>query len=196
MGRPRASEIIPLVRSEAMARVLAAIYLTPDGLHVRGLANRTQLPYSVVQREVDRLERARLISSVSFASTRTVRLNETHPYYREVYALLLKAYGPRQVLAELLEGEPGIRDAFIHGSWAARYLGEWGPPPADIDVVVIGEPAPLRVDELEAEAEDKLGLHVQLTALPEQEWEAPTHGFTRTVRQQPLVRIVPEDDVG
>jgi predicted nucleotidyltransferase len=190
MGRPRAAALVPLLRSDAMARVLASIYLAPSGLHVRGIADRTQLPYSVVQREVDRLEAARAVRSASFAASRIVRPDESHPYYRELYALLLKAYGPREVLAELLVDEPGIREAFIHGSWAARYLGEAGPAPEDVDVIVIGDPEAGRLEELEAEAEDTLGLHVQLTALPESEWTSPSHGFTRNVRERPLVRIV------
>lgn len=179
-----------------MARVLAAVYLAPEELHVRGIADRTRLPYSVVQREVDRLEEARAIRSTSFAATRIVRPNESYPYHRELHALLLKAYGPHEVLAGLLEGEPGVRSAFIYGSWASRYLGETGPVPEDIDVVLVGDVAPRRVEELEAEAEDKLGLHVQLTVLPEREWEAPTHGFTKTVRQRALVQIAQGADVG
>ncbi len=36
----------------------------------------------------------------------------------------------------------GVQEAFVFGSWAARYMGEPGAAPRDIDVVVIGD-APL-----------------------------------------------------
>jgi predicted nucleotidyltransferase len=52
--------------------------------------------------------------------------------------LLLRPFGPRQVLAEELEGAEGIDGAYLFGSWAARYPEEVGRPPADLDVLVIG----------------------------------------------------------
>jgi hypothetical protein len=42
------------------------------------------------------------------------------------------------VLAEELGGVEGIDSAYLFGSWAARYAGEAGRPPADLDVPVIG----------------------------------------------------------
>lgn len=62
------------------------------------------------------------------------------PYYHELRALLVKTIGPAAVLAHELSGVAGIETAFIFGSWAARYHGERGPAPHDIDLMVIGEP--------------------------------------------------------
>jgi predicted nucleotidyltransferase len=194
MGRPRASALLPLLRSDALARVLAAILLAPDSLHLRALADRTQLPYSVVQREVDRLESSGLVTSTRFANSRLVRPNEHHPLFHELRALLLKAYGPRDVLEDLLREEEGIRNAFIFGSWAARYQGDWGSLPADIDVLVVGRPSISRIEEIEAEAEDMLGQPVQIQVVPETEWQRPTEGFTRTVQKRPLVPLFEEND--
>jgi hypothetical protein len=39
--------------------------------------------------------------------------------------------------AEELEGVEGIEKAYLFGSWAARYAGEAGRAPADLDVLVI-----------------------------------------------------------
>jgi hypothetical protein len=36
--------------------------------------------------------------------------------------LLLRSFGPRQVLAEELEGIEGVESAYLFGSWAARYM--------------------------------------------------------------------------
>jgi hypothetical protein len=35
------------------------------------------------------------------------------------------------------EGVDDIDEVFIHGSWAARYHGEDGPPPHDLDIVIV-----------------------------------------------------------
>lgn len=54
------------------------------------------------------------------------------------------------MLAEELEGVRGIEKAYLFGSWAARYAGEAGRPPADLDVLVIGS---LNRDELDDAAQ-------------------------------------------
>ena len=35
-----------------------------------------------------------------------------------------------------------MEEAYIFGSWARRYEGELGPPPADIDVLIVGDADP------------------------------------------------------
>jgi hypothetical protein len=37
---------------------------------------------------------------------------------------------------------PGVKQVVIFGSWAARYAGRAGPPPHDIDVLVVGKVDP------------------------------------------------------
>src|SRR5579862_5053560 len=113
MGRPRRSPLLPW--SEAAGRVLAAVLLAPESLHLRAIADRTALPYSVVQREVDKLEKGRFLESTRFATSRVVRPNETHPLYPELRALLLNAYGPAEILRGLLVDEPAVEDAYIFG---------------------------------------------------------------------------------
>ncbi|MGH2933977.1 MAG: MarR family transcriptional regulator [Gaiellaceae bacterium] len=192
MGRARRPPLVPLPWSEAQGRVLAAVVLAGEGLHLRAIADRTGLPYSVVQREVNRLERARLADSTKIHTARVVRANAAHPLYPELRALLLKAYGPGEVMRELLATEPGVVDAYLFGSWAARYEGEWGEPPADIDVLVIGKMPMRSVERIEAEAEDRLSQPVQITVVPDDVWSSGKTAFVRTVRARPMVRIFGE----
>ncbi|MGI0128759.1 MAG: ArsR family transcriptional regulator, partial [Thermoplasmata archaeon] len=194
MGRPRQSPLAPLPWSDARARVLAAVLLASDGLHLQAIAERAGVPYSVVQREVDRLERAHVVESKKLHTARVVRANIAHPLFAELRALLLKAYGPVEIMRELLVVEPGIKVAYLFGSWAARYEGRWGEPPADIDVLVVGELPVRRVESIEVEAEDTLGQPVQITVVPPEEWRSRGTAFVRTVRQRPLVPIVDESE--
>jgi predicted nucleotidyltransferase len=189
MGRPRRPPLAPLPWSEAHGRVLATVLLAPEALHLRAIADLTQLPYSVVQREVDRLERGDFVKTTKFHTARVVRANEQHFLFPELRALLLKAYGPTVVLRELLANEGGIDAAYLFGSWAARYEGQWGDSPADVDVLVVGSMPLARAEELEAKAEDLLGQPVQLTVVPSEEWRRGKAPFVQTVRQRPLVPI-------
>ncbi len=189
MGRPRRSALAPILRSEAQGQILSAVYLQPESLHVRALADRTQLPYSVVQREVDRLEEGRLVTSTRFATTRLVRANEQHPLYPELRVLLLKAYGPQHVVSELLSKESGVKEAHLFGSWADRYHGNWGAEWGDIDVAAVGALTPARVAELEAEAEDLIGWPVHIEVIAPSRWAAASDPFIRTVRSRPIVEV-------
>jgi predicted nucleotidyltransferase len=58
---------------------------------------------------------------------------------RPLTDLLTVTYGPLPVLTEELRTVPGIAKAYLYGSWAARYSGEPGPPPNDVDVLVVGD---------------------------------------------------------
>lgn len=189
MGRPRSSQFSTLFRSDAQEKVLAAIFLRPEAPHLRQIADATQLPYSVVQREVDRSEEAGLVQSSRFGTARVVRPNESHALYRDVRSLLLKTHGPQYALIDLLGRERSIEEAYVFGSWAARYHGDWTGPWQDVDIALVGSVAPRRREELEAEAEDLLGWPVQMTTVAPDIWHASSDPFVRTVRSRPLVPI-------
>ena len=189
MGRAKRSALLPVLRSEALARVLAAVLLTDEPRHVRRLAEQTSLPYSTVQREVDRLERAGVVRTTRLGGTRVVHTDERYPFVSQLRALLLPAYGPTEVLADLFRESDGVEEVFVHGSWARRYEGDWGAPPRDIDLLVVGPVSIDYVDEIAADAEDRLGQHVQPTVVSSAEWREPTSGLIRTIKAGHLVRV-------
>ncbi len=53
--------------------------------------------------------------------------------------LLFLAWGPLQVVAEEFSGLPATDRVLIFGSWAPRYRQQQGPPPHDLDVLVVGQ---------------------------------------------------------
>lgn len=115
--------------------------------------------------------------------------NPDSPYHSELAGLLLKAFGPVQVLAEELAGIPDVARAYVFGSWARAYLGEEGPEPVDIDVVVIGSAPPRDAHAALRRAEARLERPVNATLLSEEEWDAAEGGFLRTIRRGPLVEV-------
>lgn len=153
------------------------------------LASVTGIPQATVSREVARLEEAGLLRSSRRGRLRLVEANDRLPYYHELRALLLKTIGPAAVLAHELAEVAGIDEAFIFGSWAARYHGEPGAAPHDIDLLVIGEP---NLDALYAacrRAEAELRLDVNPLVRPKADWNARGSGFLADVRKGPLVPV-------
>jgi len=167
------------------------VYLHADRpVTIAGLARELRLNDGALTREANRLERAGLVRSDRVGRNRILHPNEESPYYRELYGLLLKAYGPTVVIGEELARVDGIQHAFVHGSWAARYAGEPGSDPADIDVIVVGNPASgLELTRVSSDLFARLGREVNIMVVGEAEWDAAESGFLREVQSRPLITI-------
>ena len=152
-----------------------------------------------VQREVSRLERAGIVRSRRVGNTRLVSADTRAPVHRPLAEVVLRAFGPRQVVAEEFLGIEGVEDVYLFGSWAARYRGEEGPVPADLDVLVVGAPDRGEVYEAATRAERRLGREVNATIRSSESWKRGLDGFVRQVRSSALIRVAgdgPEEASG
>lgn len=146
------------------------LYLHPEQEYgVTDLAERLGVPLSTLHREVVRLDQAGLITSRALGRNRLVRANARHPAAKALTQLLEVTFGPRAVIAEEF-AIPGARAVVIFGSWAARYAGEAGPPPNDIDVLVVGQVDRADVYEAADRAQARLGLEVNPVVRSIKQW--------------------------
>lgn len=188
--------LLPLFRSDNQFRLLGQLYLHADREHtIAELEQAAGIPQQTVSREVNRLLEAGLLRGRRVGRLHFVRANDANPYFPELASLLLKALGPRPVLASHLRGVAGISEAYLFGSWARRYAGEPGAPPGDIDVVIIGEPDVDDVYNACREAGAELGQEVNPVVLSPDEWKARRSGFVRQVRNGPLVALRNDEEV-
>lgn len=188
--RTAAPALLPIFRSDGQGRLLARVYLGAERpATLAALARELGIDDGGITREADRLERAGLVRSERVGRSRILHPNEDSPYYRDLYGLLLKAFGPATVIGPELGRIEGIERAYLFGSWAARYIGEEGPDPADIDVVAIGHPSQLDVSRAERELLGRLGREVSVTIVSPEAWEDAESGFLQQVRESPLVPL-------
>lgn len=188
--RTEAPALLPLFRSDGQGRLLARVYLDADRpAPLADLARELNLDKGGVTREADRLERAGLVRSERIGRQRLLRPNEESVYFSELYCLLLKAFGPQRLIGPALAEIPGVQAAYLFGSWAARYLGRPGSDPADIDVMVIGDPKRAGVARATRELTDRLGREVNATIVTRARWEQGADGFIRDVKRGPLVSL-------
>jgi predicted nucleotidyltransferase len=188
--------LLPLLRSRPQVEVLTLVLLNPgQEWSLTSLASHTGTSVSWVQREITRAEQAGVVSSRRLGNVRLVRAADS-PLTDPLTELLLRSFGPRQVLAEELQDVEGIERAYLFGSWAARYAGEAGRPPADLDVLVIGAPDRDELDVAAQRAERRLAREVNVTIRSSTWWREGTDGFHTDVTRRPLVPVFGEEEAG
>jgi hypothetical protein len=88
-----------------------------------------------------------------------------------------------------LAGVEGTGSACLFGSWAARYAGQAGRPPAGLDVLVTGAPDRDEPDDAAQRAASRLAREVNVT-IRSPAWRGEgTDGFHVDVTPHPLVPL-------
>jgi len=188
--------LLPIFRSDSQLRLLGQLYLHPEREQtIAELEQAAGIPQQTVSREVNRLLQAGLLRGRRVGRLHFVRANDANPYFPELAGLLLKALGPRPVLARQLREVPGITEAYLFGSWARRYAGDPGAP-GDVDVIVVGEPDVDEVYNACRRAGAELGQEVNPVVLTPEEWNARGSGFVQQVRSGPLMPLSDEEANG
>ena len=185
--------LLPILRSQVAGDLLALLYLHPDDEYsLTEAANAIGASLNAVHYEADKLSAGGLITTRKRGNLRLIRAVTDSPLTRPLTDLLAVTYGPLPVLGDLLTGVEGIDEAYIYGSWAARYHGEPGPTPVDVDVLVVGSADLDELDEIADEARAALRRPVNIRRIRQETWNAshPTDPFIQSIRSRPLVTIV------
>ena len=188
--RVAAPPLLPLFRSRLQGEVLALLLADASRRWtIDELADRTRHPYQTVATEVRRWQAAGMLDVTIVGRTKLFAVNSANPYVRPLSELVLMAFGPPLVIAEEFAQVAAVEQVFIYGSWAARFEGEPGPTPNDIDVLVVGTPARDDVYAAAARSQQRLGREVNVTQRTSAQWAAADDGFTQHVRASPIVEL-------
>lgn len=191
--RSAPSALLPILRSQVAGSLLALLYLHPeDEYSLTEAANAIGANLNAVHYEAAKLSEGGLISTRKRGNLRLIKAVADSPLTRPLTDLLAVTYGPLPVLTDLLADAEGISEAYIYGSWAARYRGEAGPAPADVDVLVVGTTDPDDLDEVAERAQRILHRPVNIRRIRPETWNAsnPADPFISSVKSRPLVTVV------
>lgn len=203
----KGSALLPLLRSQTQGDLLALLFMNPEEeFTLAGAARRIGVSVPGVHHEVTRLVEAGFITDRREGNNRLIKAATDSVLARPLTDLLALTHGPLPVLTKALSSMKGIEQAYIYGSWAARYLGEPGPIPRDVDVLAIGK---VDSDDLYAVAESAgkiLHREVNIRRVSVDSWLASlkqtdsgakgVDPFLSTVRSKPLVEITLDQKVG
>jgi predicted nucleotidyltransferase len=109
---------------------------------------------------VGRLTEAGLLSRRNVGRSAIIRAHPANRLVEPLAELLLLSWGPLRVIGDKFAAVDGAEQVLIFGSWAARYHQRHGPPPHDLDVMVVGQPARQAVCHAADRAQQRLGMPV------------------------------------
>lgn len=183
--------LLPILRSAFQGEFLAWLFLHPDQeFSLTDLAQRFGVSRSTAMREANHFVAAGLVGERRQGNLRFVRARTDNVVAGPLAELLALTYGPPAVLGGLLGSVPGVQEAYVYGSWAARYRGQGGDVPRDVDVLVVGDADDDDLFEVARSAERALGREVNVRRVSAQAWHTPnTDPFVTSLRSQPLVRL-------
>lgn len=180
----------PILRSDTQGRMLAALMRDAEKeLSLTELAAQCDVAVPTILRDVDRLVDGGYVSARRVGRNRLVRINTEHPIYASLWNVVMFGYGPAALLPGLLSDLPGIEHAYIYGSWAARFLGESGESPRDIDVLIVGGSEYGDLYEVAHKASALVGREVNINVITPERWANQTDGFVTTVKSRPLLEL-------
>lgn len=149
-------------------RKLLVRFLTHPGerFYLSQLIRELGLTSSAAQKELARLVTMGLLASERQGNTRYYSVNEAHPLYAELKAIVYKTEGLGDALRTRLASLPGVAAAVVYGSVA----GDGEDAYSDVDLLIVGEVPLEALDKVLADAEALLGREVNVTVLSPDEW--------------------------
>jgi DNA-binding transcriptional ArsR family regulator len=193
--RSAAPALLPVFRSQLQADILAALLLNPEREYsVTDLARRFDAPLSTVHGEIKRLTEAGLLRRRNVGRSALVQANPGNRLVGPLAELLFLSWGPPQVVAEDFAELDGAERVLIFGSWAARYLQQHGPPPHDLDVLVVGRPAREAVYDAADRAQQRLGMPVNPVIRTGDAWREAADPLVQQIQSGPFVIVLTPDD--
>lgn len=186
-----APALAPLFRSQQQLRILAALFADPgDEMSIGELSERAGVAQATASREVARLAEHGIVLTRSLGRNTLVSPNWGLPWAKDLRSILVQTVGVLGRLADALAGVMDVEEAFVFGSWAARYTGEPGPPPRDIDVLVVGEASLRSVRRACRHLERDLRVEVNPVVVTPAAWSSTKpEPFVAQLKSQALVPV-------
>ena len=186
-----------LFGSRARTEILSLLILHPgERFYLREIQRRTGQDVNPVKKELDRLQKSGLITSVMDGNRRYVSINPNCGIFPEVKGLILKTVALGDVLRASFSNLKGIQFAFIYGSFA----GGQETAKSDIDLFVIGEISGMELQKAIGASKAASGREINVSNFSLQEFlkraRSKDHFVGNVMRRKKIFLIGNNDELG
>ncbi len=193
MGTARDS-VAEALFGKTRRRVLALLFGRPhETFYLRQIARETGAGVGAVQRELDRLTQAGVITRAPDGRQVYFRANPDTPVFDELQGLMAKTAGIADVLRSALLPLEKIDVAFIYGSVASGSHATY----SDIDMMIVGDVTLHELLPLLRPAQERLAREINPTIYTPGEFLSKRGGrqhFVSRVLDEPKIFIIGADD--
>lgn len=195
MGKESIHSISEALFSGIQRKVLALLFGEPDRtFYASEIEKRCKTGRGALQRELERLTGAGILSMTRSGAQKHYRANKASPIYDELQGIVQKTFGLADVLRKALEGfGDAIQCAFVYGSVAKRR----DTASSDIDLMLVASGLSYgEIFERMAAAEDSLHRKVNPTLYSPQEFAAKLESdnhFITSVLTQPKIFLIGDE---
>lgn len=124
------------LRSQVARKVLGFLILNPhETLYVNELSKKLALDKRNLVKKLHELEKDGILRSERRGNLKLYGVNPEFPLYQEYRMIVLKTVGVEDQLREIAGGTPGIKQAYIYGSYAQDAMSAH----SDLDLLVVGD---------------------------------------------------------
>lgn len=177
--------------------ILKLLYLNPHAdFSTNEIIRLSKSGTGAVQRELEKLTSAGLITAKKLANQKRYQANQHLPYYSELRSIIIKTFGLADVLSEQLKLSLAakIKIAFIYGSFAKQTDTQH----SDIDLMLIGDDLTyIDIFDVLKDTEISLGHKINPSCYTALEWAKKYkkgNHFTQQVMEQPKIFLIGTED--
>jgi len=124
------------LRSQIARKVLGFFILNPqETLYVNELSRKLALDKRNLVKKLHELEKDGILRSENRGNLKLYGVNSEFPLYQEYRRIILKTVGGEERLREIMRETPGIKEAYIYGSYAQDAMSAH----SDLDLLVVGD---------------------------------------------------------
>jgi predicted nucleotidyltransferase len=182
--------------TKTQRRVLGLLFGNPErSYYANEIVRFAGAGIGAVQRELERLAAARLVTIAKVGNQKHYQANRQAPIFEELRSIALKTFGVadyvRKALAPLAKR---IDAAFIYGSVAKGT----DTASSDIDVMIVSDGLSFP-DVIQAltKAESEIGRSINPAVYGQDEWrrkQTEAGGFLQRIMEQPRIYLIGSDD--
>jgi predicted nucleotidyltransferase len=123
------------LRSQVTRKILNLFFLNPhETLYVNELSRRLGLDKRNLVKKLHELDHIGILKSEKKGNLRLYGVNPGFPLYQEYRKIVLKTIGVEEKLKQIMGGTPGVKEAYIYGSYAQDAMSAH----SDLDLLIVG----------------------------------------------------------
>jgi len=155
------------LRSQITQKVLNYFFLNPhESLYINELSRRLSLDKRNLVKKLRELELTGIMKSEKRGNLRLYSVDQAFPFYKEYERIVLKTIGVEQKLRQILKAVPGVKEAYIYGSYAQQKMNAH----SDLDLLVIGNHKIVILQKKLTPLQNEIGREVNSVNMSEEEF--------------------------